>query len=430
MHRLTRAAVHRARALCVAATCVVAGASARAAWTAPSGPAVTVTPLDGAPAKGGLESIGPDGVRVEGRDAAFPLDRVREVAFEGRAFPVDPVPASAPRVRASLRGGEVVRGAFVGGSSDWIEVQGPDLPRVRIPFDAILRVEAESARKGVCDDPARRLPRRRGTDLAYVKSGDAFPGTWVSASDEGVVLEAGGKRTTVAWADLVLLHVDEEPLPPANGLVTEVETLHGSRLPSTAAKTDGGNLALTTRSGLSIALPLASVMTVRPSGGAFVYASDLPFTSTLASWYGDVADPANAMVAKWHGATVDARPSGCPLRVAGITYRHGLGVHSKSRVEIPLGKGYVRFDARLGIDDEALEAPEGNRGDVTARVLVDGKEAWSSKGSVKGGEPARVVGPVDVSGADTLVLEVDFGGNLHVMDRADWCDPVLVRKGS
>ena len=64
---------------------------------------------------------------------------------------------------------------------------------------------------------------------------------------------------------------------------------------------------------------------------------------------------------------------------------------------------------------------------MTARVLVDGKPVWTSAGSVRGGEAARVVGPLDVSGAKSLVLEVDFGEGQHQMDRADWVDPVLVR---
>jgi hypothetical protein len=60
-------------------------------------------------------------------------------------------------------------------------------------------------------------------------------------------------------------------------------------------------------------------------------------------------------------------------------------------------------------------------------VLADGKEVWTSGGSVRGGEPARTVGPLDVSGVKALVLEVDFGQELFVMDRADWADPVLLR---
>jgi hypothetical protein len=66
------------------------------------------------------------------------------------------------------------------------------------------------------------------------------------------------------------------------------------------------------------------------------------------------------------------------------------------------------------------------RGDVDAKVLGDEKVLWEAKG-VKGGEPARKVGPLDVSGVKVLVLEVDFGAGMNVNDHADWLDPILVR---
>ena len=47
------------------------------------------------------------------------------------------------------------------------------------------------------------------------------------------------------------------------------------------------------------------------------------------------------------------------------------------------------------------------------------------KGATKA---ARAIGPLDVAGASSLVLEVDFGEELHVRDYATWADPILVRK--
>ena len=94
---------------------------------------------------------------------------------------------------------------------------------------------------------------------------------------------------------------------------------------------------------------------------------------------------------------------------------------------MPLRKAFTSFDCRFGIDDEAVARSEGPRGDVTARVLADGREVWTSGGSVRGGDAPRAVGPIDVTGVDVLTLEVDFGKEQHQMDRADWADPLLVR---
>src|SRR5262245_53716830 len=418
----------RAASLGTGAALALLAVAPTAAVPAPAGPSVTVASLDGGPVQGPLARIDKDGVHLEGRDAAFPLDRVREVAFAARAFPNEPG-STAPRLRVSLRGGEVLRGAFANGSSDWLEVEAADVPRVRVPFDAVLRIEAESARKGGCDDPAQTALPPPGTDVAYSKNGDAYTGTWVAASPAGIVLESGGKRTTVAWSDLVVLHVDEPPLPREDRLVAEVETLLGTRLVASEVKSDGATVSVKTRSGLEVALPVASALAIRWSGGAFVYAGTLDLKSKFTPIHDDGLGSAEFYEA-FFGIAIDRTRGGCPLRIAGTTYRYGIAVHSRSRVEVPLGKAYARFEAKIGLDDTTLVADEDKRGDVTARVLVDGKEAWSSKGSVKSGEAARAVGPIDVAGASTLVLEVDFGAGLNVNDRADWVDPILVRAGA
>ena len=45
---------------------------------------------------------------------------------------------------------------------------------------------------------------------------------------------------------------------------------------------------------------------------------------------------------------------------------------------------------------------------------------------MRGGTQPRAV-RIDVSGAHTLKLRVDFGGNGDVRDRFDWADAALIR---
>jgi hypothetical protein len=395
-----------------------------AAEAAPGKGVVAVVPVRGAAVEGEFVSLGEAGVRLAGASAPHALDALREVRFAADG----PLPELAAGVglRVVLKGGEVVRGVFASGSETGIDVKAPDLPAVSLSFDVVRRIEAEAAHRGPCSEPARERPPRPGTDVAYLKSGDVFPGTVLSADSEGIVVEASRGRTTrVAWRDLVVAHLDNPALPPPAGLVAEVDTVGGSRLVATAVAGDSKTLSVTLRSGSKVDVPAASVRTIRWSGGSFVYASDLPFTSKFTPY---VADPQiEAYLERLYGARADRTPEGCPLRIAGTTYRHGIAVHSKSAVTIPLGKAYARFECRFGIDDELLSRSEGPKGDVTARVVADGKEVWSSGGSVRGGEPARTVGPIDLTGVESLVLEVDFGNELHQGDRADWADPVLLR---
>jgi hypothetical protein len=94
-------------------------------------------------------------------------------------------------------------------------------------------------------------------------------------------------------------------------------------------------------------------------------------------------------------------------------------MHSASRLTYPLGGKYKRFDAAVAIDDSAEK-----HGSVTFAVYVirDGKlqEAYKS-GIVRGGEAPRPVS-VDVSGAESLTLVVDYADRGDEMDRANWLD--------
>ena len=53
------------------------------------------------------------------------------------------------------------------------------------------------------------------------------------------------------------------------------------------------------------------------------------------------------------------------------TYERGLAVHSKSRLHYKLENPCERFQATFG-----LMSPGGKLGNVTARVLGDGKVLW------------------------------------------------------
>ncbi|MCC7138563.1 MAG: NPCBM/NEW2 domain-containing protein [Planctomycetes bacterium] len=403
------------------------------ATAAPARRSAEVVRLDGDPVRGPFASIGADGIRLEGAAAPIALDEVRVLRWsDAAAGPTAHPPGGAPadasgtRLLVVLRGDEMLRGRLRTGDDEGLELEPDGLPPVRIPFEQVRRVERDGPDRGPCDEPGRAHLPRPGSDVAWTTAGDAYVGTLAGADADGVAIEQGGARRTVRWGDLVVLHVDEPALAPAEGLVAEVETSGGTRLVATSVEGDASTWTVRTRTGLSVPVPVAAVAAVRWRGGRFVYLSDLPYASTFEPYYADDLLDAKTLE-RWYGARTDRTPSGCPLRVAGVTYRHGVAVHARSTLRVALDGAYTRFQAQFGVDDEALAGAEGSRGDVVARVLVDGREAWTSGGSVRGGEAARVVGPVDLGGAKELVLEVGFGGDQHRMDRADWLDPVLVR---
>ena len=95
------------------------------------------------------------------------------------------------------------------------------------------------------------------------------------------------------------------------------------------------------------------------------YLSDLPFVGTPVNGWGPVErDRSNGE----QGAT-----DGIAMKIGGVTYTKGLGVHSTSQIVFNLGGGYTTFLADIGIDDEV-----GNAGSVIFQVLADGVSIFTS----------------------------------------------------
>lgn len=420
--------------LCWVTVGLISAWSPARAPAAPEGAVtVEVAPLEGPAVQGRLVAL--DGTAAALTTAAgnrtFPLATVRRLT---RLDAAQRTLASRDHLRVTLTGGEVLLGTLhpsaTGGSAesaDALVLQTPDLGRVSLLLEVVASVVAVSADAGPCFEPEHGYPPRED-DVVYARSGDAITGIVLGVGAEGIEVETAvrGRTRKVAWNDLLVMHLQNDPPPPPNALRIEIETVEGSRLEA-GGDIEAGDEALTfalrSSPGTRVQVPWRAIRVVRPSGGAFVYASRLPFESELVWYYRD-DEREHGYLERWFPARVNRRPSGCPLRLAGQTYRHGFAVHSHSTVTIETGKTWKRFESLFGVDDEALAVPQG--GVVDARVLGDGKILWEAR-NVRAGEVPRRVGPLDVSGVESLVLEVDFGAELHVRDYGTWADPLLFR---
>jgi hypothetical protein len=149
------------------------------------------------------------------------------------------------------------------------------------------------------------------------------------------------------------------------------------------------------------------------SGGASPpvrYLSDMSTVFATNGWGAYERDRSNGEA----GAT-----DGNALRIAGISYSKGLGVHASSDLRYDLtGGGFDRFQAAAGVDDE-----ENGAGSVRFQVYLDGVLAYDS-GTVRGGQSARLV-DIDVRGKSQLRLVVTDNGDNNWSDHADWADARL-----
>jgi hypothetical protein len=386
--------------------------------------------LGASPSRGLLASLGPTEVAwtTDAGERRAPLERLRALRFvESAESPF----ADLPHWRARLVGGEVILGAYERADASGIALRTPELGTVSLPFESLRHLVAVPAFAGPCHEPEQARDGIGDADRAWLSSGDEYAGILLSADDEGLVFEtARGAERRISWKDLSVLSLTNQALTREEAdVAVEVETAAGARLALAGPPTlEGESLVVRLRSapGEERRVPLAAVRAVRTSGGAFVYASDLPFTSTFTSPYGP--DETAALLDHFYAARADRRrKTGCPLRMGGETYRHGFAVHARSEIRISLGGRFATFESLVGIDDDAIDPNGVPGGDVDVRVLADGEVRWSREG-VKGGEPPSRTGPIDVGGVDELVLVVDFGQGLHVLDHGTWGDPVLTRR--
>jgi hypothetical protein len=122
----------------------------------------------------------------------------------------------------------------------------------------------------------------------------------------------------------------------------------------------------------------------------------------------------------WGVPTADRTVSNELLRVGGITYRHGIGVHANSRLAFELGGNYSTFEAAVGLPDHITSTHPAS---VIFRVIGDGRTLWDS-GVIRAGTGSK---PVRTSIQDIKLLELvvtDAGDGIQY-DHACWLDPKL-----
>ncbi|GAA1688512.1 hypothetical protein GCM10009745_36790 [Kribbella yunnanensis] len=165
-----------------------------------------------------------------------------------------------------------------------------------------------------------------------------------------------------------------------------------------AIKLPGGGLGFFAATIANKPLPPA------PRGEQWV--SDLEFLDSTNGW---------GPVERDHSNGEDAPGDGATLTLDGTTYTKGLGTHAPSVVTVRLAGNCQTFTAKVGVDDEMED-----RGKVSFKVLTDGVAKHTSD-LLTGTSPTATIA-VDVTGAQTLTLQVTDGGDGVTSDHADWAN--------
>lgn len=259
----------------------------------------------------------------------------------------------------------------------------------------------------------------RANDQVALRNGDVLAGTLSSldAKKGEVQIEIGAEHRTIALSQITVIALSTKlaRIRKPMGAYSHVILADGSRLTASTVSIDDGAVAITTPFRETWQLPLAELAALDVYQGKAVYLSDLkPAKFNYRSYQGEE-----------FGWAADRNLEGEPLRLKTLlgeqTFDKGVAVHGECTLSYALDGGYRRFEATVGLD-----ARLGARGSVELRVLVDGKEqqVGDSKALTLEYWPRRL--KVDVPGAKTLTLIVNWGDGGNVGDHVNWCDARLI----
>jgi hypothetical protein len=186
-----------------------------------------------------------------------------------------------------------------------------------------------------------------------------------------------------------------------------------------AWQAESERLSVRTTAGVSVDLSGDELRRLDFSIGKLQYLSDLEpakveFTPRQSGGASD-ANFAKLYAFKQDRALLD----GGPLLVAGLEYKKGLAMASRTTATFVLPEGYKRFRALAGIDDRS-----GGRGNVELVITGDGKEL--ARHEIDGaGEPLRL--DVDIEGVRRLTILCDWGKYGDRNDDLDLCEARITK---
>ncbi|WP_238805364.1 NPCBM/NEW2 domain-containing protein [Emticicia aquatica] len=107
---------------------------------------------------------------------------------------------------------------------------------------------------------------------------------------------------------------------------------------------------------------------------------------------------------------------GTTIKLKGVSYAKGIGVHANSEIRYNLNNSFGRFIAELGIDDEVSTAVGGAT--VIFKVYKDNVISYTSGIINKNTSTVKI--NINVVGVNELRLVVDDSGDNSFADHADW----------
>ncbi len=311
-----------------------------------------------------------------------------------------------------LSNGDLIHGRILNTDDDSLLVDTPGWGEIAIPLDALAGIDRAKSFEASYIESARWLQDKEGNgeDRVLLTNGDVLRGVVSSIDAESLSIESASGESKVALRLVVAIRFAETTRALAVGPRCIVLLRDGGRITSGSLAWDAGRLSLKPWNGSRIDVPVDRIARLEFEGGRW-------------SWLGDhrpISYEHTPMLSLAWELQVNRNVAGGPMVVGGERYAHGIGVHSRCSITFDLEGAYKEFVTSFGLDDTS-----GMLADVSVAIRIDGQPRYD-KNHVR---PGNLYGPVrlDLHGAKTIELMVDFGENGDLQDRFDWVEPALVR---
>ena len=371
--------------------------------------------LDGSAADDTVTAIDGEGlVHRESGKPAIGLQGLRRIER-----PVKPDPPKAAPCAVHLLSGGVLRARGVGFEAGRFAVQWAFGGKLVLPLAAVraMRLSAMPDAKDDALEPQFEAEMEGGEakrDALFAiaeKKLQVVRGALVRITDKEVVFNWNDAERKLGRDKVYgLVLAQPGPKPDLTGQCL-VHLTDGSSLWGAVAGLEGEKLTVHPADGVDVTLPWSAVCRLDVRSARMAFLSDLDPLDVVQEALVTYAGP-------WRR---DLSVVGGPLTLGKTAYEKGLGVHARCQLTYALDGGYDAFAAVIGLD-----ASTSGKGDCVFRVEADGKPLFEKR--MRGADPPVPV-RLKLSGAQRLTLIVDYGEDLDLADRADWCDARVLKQG-
>ncbi|GJM24685.1 MAG: hypothetical protein DHS20C16_11000 [Phycisphaerae bacterium] len=377
---------------------------------------ITLTDVDGTTSVGKFISLSIDHAtwQFDGEERATPLEDLAKITFHRRH---DQNRIPRPCMAYPKAGGQL-SGAVLESMPDGVIIRTTFAERFEIPFADLRAITFEE--QGWPTEVRSRFETaldsaQAGEDILLARSEKAADGV---RAIHGVLVELGPTAGEFRFNDrarrirLEKIHalVFAASLDSISAAQSTLRLASGDAFAGSLGSIEDGQLTFSTSFKQTVTCAIDDVESLTLNGDRIIYLDTLEPHSHSSS--GVVHD----------GWTFRKNRNvfNKTMRMDGVAFEHGIGVHAHSEIQYRLAGAYETFAATIGLDDAVRPS-----GSVSFKIMVDGKIAYDGK-PMTGSERAVPVN-VSVAGAEWLTLIVESADRADVGDWANWASARLVK---